>query len=107
MLLASSRGTSNGPDWLDCRVLVREMQTALEARIELVTAVRRKGDTDELYVKATAYPYLSTEVGARQSVSLSAPIPDSSPQMGTAVIFRLLLALDYEASKAWSVKQAT
>lgn len=86
---------------------MREMQAALEARIELATGVRRVKDTDELYVKATAYPYLSTVADQRQSVSLNAPIPSSSPQMGTAVIFRLLLALDYEASKAWAVKQAT
>ena len=105
--MAASRDTQNGPDWLDCRVLMREMNSALEARVELTITPVKKEDTEELKVKATAYPYLSTEVGVRQSVSLSASIPGSSAAMGTAVIFRLLLALDYEVSKAWSVRQET
>jgi len=105
--LASSRDTSNGPDWLDCRVLVREMNESLGARVELSIGLRRSKGTEELYVKATAYPYFTVKLDQRQSVSLSAVIPGSSSPMGVAVIFRLLLALDYEVSKAWATKQAT
>jgi len=105
--LASSRDTSNGPDWLDCRVLMREMGTALDARVELgIRHVSREG-VESLVVRATAHPYFVVGQAQRQSVFLSATIPGSSAQMGTAVIFRLLLALDYEVSKAWSVRVAT
>jgi hypothetical protein len=105
--VAASRDTSSGPDWLDCRVLMREMNTALEARVELTITPVLKGSLEQMMVKATAYPYLSVVADQRQSVSLSAAIPGSSPVTGTAAIFRLLLALDYEVSKAWATKQAT
>lgn len=86
---------------------MREMAAGLEARVELTTFLRGKGDKEELTIKATAYPFLTTKADQRHSVCLSATIPASSASMGTAVIFRLLLALDYEVSKAWATRNAT
>lgn len=107
MSLVAKHTMSSGPDWLDCRVVMREMQTSMEARVELtIRPALEKGD-HTMVVKATAYPYLSVEADQRQSVSLSANIHGSSAERGVAAIFRLLLALDYEVSKAWSVKVAT
>lgn len=86
---------------------MREMQHSLEARIELTIVPAKENDQHTMIVKATAYPYYDVKLGARQSVSLSANIHGSSAERGTAAIFRLLLALDYEVSKAWAVSQAT
>lgn len=105
--LAASRDTSNGPDWKDCMVLIREIQESLDGRVELTTVLSKRKDEDVLIWKATAYPYLRVPQEARRSVSLSALIPTSSPTLTAAVIFRLLLSLDYEVSKAWAVRQAT
>lgn len=105
--MALSRDTSNGPDWKDCRVLIREMQDSMNARVELTTVLSRRKEEDVLIWKATAYPYLSVKQEARQSVSLSALIPTSSPTLTAAVIFRLLLSLDYEVSKSWATRQST
>jgi len=60
-----------------------------------------------MIVKATAHPYLRVKMEHRQSVSLSVNLTTSSPSLVTAAIFRLLLALDYEISKAWATKQIT
>jgi hypothetical protein len=86
---------------------MREMQSAMDARVELTMRPSASDKPPAIVVKATAYPYLSTAQEVRQSVSLSASIPVSSATKGIAVIFRLLLALDYEVSKAWAVKQVT
>lgn len=88
-------------------MIVREMEEGMQARVELT--IRASSDKGEplLVVKATAYPYLSVVTEARQSVSLSASIPGSSAEMGVACIFRLLLALDYEVSRAWATKVVT
>lgn len=107
MTLGARHTMSSGPDWLDCRVVMREMQTALEAHVELTIRPVFGKESDVLVVKATAHPYLFVSSDQRQSVSLSAHIPGSSAEMGVAAIFRLLLALDYEVSKAWSAKVAT
>lgn len=105
--MASSRDTSNGPDWQDCQVVMREIQLAMDARVELTIRPSVGEEKPSMVVKATAYPYLSTLPAVRQSVSLSVRIPSSSAVMVAAATFRLLLALDYEVSKAWAIKVAT
>jgi len=83
------------------------MQSAMDARVELTMRPYAKDGKEGLTVKATAYPYLSVEREARRSVSLSVNILHSSAVMVAAATFRLLLALDYEVSKAWAVRQTT
>lgn len=87
--------------------MMREMQEGMQARVELCTGLRKEQGKDVMYVRATAYPYLSSVPDQRRSVSLKANIPGLSAEMGVAVIFRLLLALDYEVSKAWAMKVTT
>lgn len=79
----------------------------MEARVELTMRPYAKDGKEGLTVKATAYPYLSAEPDQRRSVSLSVNILQSSAVMVAAATFRLLIALDYEVSKAWAVKQTT
>jgi hypothetical protein len=105
--LAASRETSNGPDWKDCQVVMREIQKDLDARVELTTVLFPSSKGEGMTVKATAYPYLRTQMEQRQSVSLSVNLTTCSPSLVSAAIFRLLLALDYEISKAWATRQAT
>lgn len=105
--MAASRDSSNSPDWQDCRVIMREMEQAMEARVELTMRPYDREGKEGLVVKATAYPHLSVVRDQRQSVSLSVNILHSSTTMVAAVIFRLLIALDYEVSKAWAIKQTT
>jgi hypothetical protein len=88
-------------------VVMREMQDSLSARVELTTRVSGSGEKEALVWKATAYPYMTTSPEARQSVSLSATILTSSAPMTAAAIYRLLIALDYEVSKAWALRVAT
>jgi len=83
------------------------MQESLDCRVEVTISHRRQGKEDCTVFRATAYPNYQVSGEARQSVSLSAKCHSSSPAMGTAAIFRLLIALDYEVSKAWAIKQAT
>jgi len=86
---------------------MREMQEGMEARVELTMRPYVKDGVAGMVVKATAYPYLSVAPEVRQSVSLSVSTPRLSNEMVAAATFRLLLALDYEVSKAWSVRQET
>ena len=86
---------------------MREMQSAMDSRVELTIRPYAKDGKEGLVVRATAYPYLSTAPAVRQSVSLSVNILHSSAVMVCAATFRLLIALDYEMSKAWSTKQTT
>jgi hypothetical protein len=77
---------------LDCRI-------ALEMRI-----VPNKGEKD-LKLTVTAYPLFDVRGGLKQSVSLSATLDRPGCGLGVAIIYRLLLALDYEASKKWATRQ--
>lgn len=88
-------------------MIIREMQVSMDARVELTIRASGGKEKPHLVIKATAYPYLTVPMEHRHSVSLSASIQGSSVEMGVACIFRLLLALDYEVSKAWATTVAT
>jgi hypothetical protein len=105
--LASSRGTQNTPDWKDCLVVVRELNLGLDCRVELTTCLVKKNGQDTIQYKATAHPNYVVGQVQRNLVSVKTLFHGSSPSLGVASIFRLLLTLDYEASKAWATKQST
>lgn len=105
--MATSRDSLNSPDWLDCQVVMREMQSAMDARVELTMRPSAGKEKPGIIVKATAYPFLSVAADHRQSVSLSVNVQQSSAVMVAAATFRLLIALDYEVSRSWAIKQTT
>jgi len=103
--LASSRDTSNGPDWQDIQSVIADLQSSLDCRITVEMVLVQDKKVPRLRWTLTAYPYQSEPTEARRSVSLSVPCLASGAQMGVASIYRGLLALDYEASRVWSTKQ--
>lgn len=103
--MASSRDTSNGPDWTDILNTLKEMEGDLDCRIVLTMRVLAQKGEKVLRVQAEAFPQYSPFREALPSVSLSATLDRAGSGLGVAAIYRLLLAVDYEASKKWAVKQ--
>lgn len=104
--MASSRDTSNGPDWKDIQTVLTELEGDLDCRIAVEMRIVPVKGEKEVKVTVTAYPLFDVRMGAKSSVSLSATLDRPGCGLGVAIIYRLLLALDYEASKKWAVKQA-
>jgi hypothetical protein len=104
--LASSRDTSNGPDWKDIQSVLRDLEGDLDCRIEIqMRLVAHQGEKD-IRVTVTAHPLFEVNGVQRHSVCLSATLDRPGNGLGVAIIYRLLLALDYEASKKWATRQA-
>lgn len=102
--LASSRDTQNGPDWTDIQSVLQEMEGDLDCRIVMTTRLLARQGEKRLVVQVEAFPHLSVYGDQRQSVSLSATLDRPGCGLGVAVIYRLLLALDYEVSRVWATK---
>ena len=104
--MASSRDTSNGPDWKDIQTVLTELEGDLDCRVEIqIKLLAHKGEKN-VRVTVTAYPFFVVSGAQRNSVCLSAILDRPGCGLGVAVIYRLLLALDYEASKLWAISQA-
>lgn len=104
--MASSRDTSNGPDWKDIHTVLTELEGDLDCRIEVKMRIVAVMGEKQTRVEVTAFPLFDVRGGQKQSVSLSATLDRAGCSLGVAVIYRLLLALDYEASKKWATRQA-
>ncbi len=104
--MASSRDTSNGPDWKDIQSVLEELEGDLDCRIEIkmwIVAVKGEKQTK---VSVTAFPLAVMSGAQRLSVSLNATLDRPGCGLGVAIIYRLLLALDYEATRKWEDRQA-
>ncbi len=104
--MASSRDTSNGPDWKDIQKVLTELEGDLDCRIEIKMGIVAVKGEKQTKVSVTAFPLFEVSGVQRQSVSLSATLDRPGCGLGVAIIYRLLLALDYEASRKWAVRQA-
>jgi len=102
--VATSRDSSNGPDWQDLTAAVTALEEMHVARIELRTSRKGRGDGAWLIVTAEGYPYQVGRVERRHSVSVSAPIHTAGSVMAVATMYRLLLTLDFEMSREWAQK---
>lgn len=103
--MASSRDTSNGPDWEDIRQLVNDLEGDLDCRIVMTIRLLPKQKVKLLVVQAEAFPHLRVSGEALPSVSRSVPLERPGNGMGVAAIYRMLLALDFDIGKAWATKQ--
>lgn len=104
--MASSRDTSNGPDWKDIQTVLTELEGDLDCRIEVQMKLMAHKGEKNVRVTVTAFPFFVVNGVQRDSVCLSATLDRPGCGLGVAVIYRLLLALDYEASKKWAARQA-
>lgn len=92
--MASSRDTSNGPDWTDIALLLRELQILHKSSVSLVIKPDGPGQSSAMDVEAFAVRegHQGTEVG--YSVSVKYRVTPSRPGQMPAMMLRLLYELD-------------
>lgn len=100
--LASSRDSSNGPDWTDVAAAILAVEDFHKVSIELVTMLPRPGHKGLLEVRATAKMRIWEYGGRLPSVSRSVLISSGNPTMVVATIFRLVYDLDRDCGAMWS-----
>lgn len=92
--MASSRDTSNGPDWTDVGLLLRELQILHKSSVKLVMQPDGPQHSSSMDVEAFAVRegHLGTEVG--YSVSVKYRVTPARPGQMPAMMLRLLYELD-------------
>lgn len=105
VLLASSRDSSNGPDWSDIQSTMQELEVEWCGRITMEFENSLVGGRKQLRATLMMHPWNVNLLDQRKSVSLSLTLDRSGCGLGVAAIYRGLLALDYAISKEWAVKQ--
>lgn len=92
--MASSRDTSNGPDWTDIALLLQELQLLHKSSVKLVISPDGPGASSAMDVEAFAVRegHLGTEVG--YSVSVKYRVTPARPGQMPAMLLRLLYELD-------------
>jgi len=103
--LASSRDTQNGPDWTDVEMVLQDMQSVLDCRVIVECRLKTVKSRGTLHFVATAYPNFVIAGPERQQISVSAICATGGSGLGVALMYRLLIKLDFETSRAWAVKQ--
>jgi len=100
--LASSRGTSSGPDWTDIQAAMEAVSDfhKVEVVIHIALPVVTSGGRVRAMVVATRRG--TVPMGVRPSVSRSAPLGCGDPSKDTAVIFRLIHELDRDCGQMWA-----
>jgi len=100
--LASSRGSSNGPDWTDLDAAIRAVEEFHEAYIYIIIGTNTLGSRGGLLATAEAFRTTRKAVGARPSVSRSLMIGYGDPEKAVAALFRLIHELDRDCGQMWA-----
>jgi len=100
--LASSRGTSNGPDWNDLDAVMRAVEEFHRVWVDVTISTQTKGTRGGLRVQATATRKHNSTLGAHNSVSRSLRIGSGDPVLGVASMFRLIHELDRDCGQMWA-----
>jgi hypothetical protein len=100
--LASSRVSSNGPDWTDVAAAILAVEDFHRVSIVMEVMLPRPGRKGLLEVKAKATKLLGQNGEARPSVSRSVLISGGDPTMVAATTFRLVYDLDRDCGAMWA-----
>jgi hypothetical protein len=100
--LASSRVTSNGPDWSDLEMVIKAVEEFHRVRVDLTISTQTIGSRGGLRVMAVATRRDKPELGARHSVSRSLRIGSGDPAQAVASMFRLIHELDRDCGQMWA-----
>jgi len=100
--LASSRGTSNGPDWEDVEQTMRALEEFHSVDVEISIVPLHLGKAGGLNARAVAVRRGAFSVGAMPSVSRSVRIGCTDPAQVVARIFRLMYDLDRDCGQMWA-----
>ncbi len=102
MTLASSRGTSNGPDWKDIASALEAVESYHNVTVGLHVSVPVISESGRVRITAVATRKGSVPVGVRPSVSRSLLIGSQDAHRDTATIFRLVHDLDRDCGQMWA-----
>jgi len=100
--LASSRFSSNGPDWTDLDVVMRAVEEFHAVCVDITISTRTIGSRGGLIVMAQATRRDKRGVGAQPSVSRSLMIGYGDPEKAVAALFRLIHELDRDCGQMWA-----
>lgn len=100
--MASSRNSSNGPDWYDVMAAVLAVEDFHRVSIILEVMLPRPGRKGLLEVRAVATKVLWEGLGPKPSVSRSVLISGGDPAMVAATTFRLVYDVDRDCGAMWS-----
>jgi len=100
--LASSRYSSNGPDWTDLDVVMRAVEEFHAVYVDITISTQTIGSRGGLLVMARATRRDKKALGARPSVSRSLRIGYGDPGQVVAALFRLIHELDRDCGQMWA-----
>jgi len=103
--LASSRITSNGPDFADVAATMAALEEFHNSQITITLSLPEQGRSGLLHATAKAARKINAPVVAVASVSRSHQIGSREPTMVAAGLFRLLYALDLDCGQMWSQEE--
>jgi hypothetical protein len=100
--LASSRDSSNGPDWTDVAVCMAALEEfhAVDVSLQMLRDGAR--DSGSIKLVAIAKRKLATNGVAPPSVSRARWLTEHRPDRVAAMAFRLLYELDLDCSTMWA-----
>jgi len=99
--LASSRDTSNGPDWKDIALALEAVGLYHNVVVDIRFTAPKSGLAGSLQVTATASRKGCLPPGVRPSVCRSFLIGSNGVMKDTARIFRLVHELDRDCGQMW------
>jgi len=100
--LASSRLSSNGPDWTDVAAAILAVEDFHRVSLIVEVMLPRPGRKGILEIKAEAKRLVNAFMGAKPSVSRSVLISGGDPSMVVATIFRLVYDIDRDCGAMWA-----
>lgn len=103
--MASSRVSSNSPDWKDIAATIQGLEEFHKSVITLTIALPTNAQGGMLVVTAKAARRVNSNAAAVPSVSRSRPIGSVDSTMGVAGMFRLLYELDLDCGQMWSQEE--
>lgn len=100
--MASKRGLSNGPDWIDVAMVMSALETFHNVEISVTLSLVTGADTGTLKIVAKATKRKLATADQRNSVSRSLTIGSSALATVNASTFRLLYELDRDCGAMWN-----
>lgn len=98
--LASSRGTSNGPDWKDVHQTLLNYELLYGTKIHLCLHSAGLDGVEYLVLEAKTEPYLSTNGEVSRSVCVNATMRSLNVKTLSAAFMNLLFRLDRAVEQA-------
>ncbi len=100
--MASSRDSSNGPDWMDVATAVQAVEEFHAVRLELIWELIPGAKAASWRVTGRAARRMGSRGALPGSVSRSVPLHGGNPVTAVATIFRLVYDLDKDCGAMWA-----